>query len=530
MIKIGKSECIICEDNVSLYKDICPQCFIKSLDAKSKIYDIKPNNIYNFILDNQYQINRVSFDFVLAVRELKKKLINLFEKELEFNPVLNARCNLCNSIYSRSKTLKEKPHNLTCSKCKINRKCKSGSKYVFCSNCPLPGHMYQGNNVPCEKFKYIYDIYYSPFVQSILTSLSSENDEIQRILNNKFSEEKNIINIKKSDLRICPFTSYKTALAYEKKKIKNENDRLTTKYNKDTFEQVKCRSKPTTKIHCNDVTCGKHHSEHTKTNKVTGCGRKIHWSNWVKVLPDIYYSIEDVDVNSITKSLISKSLTTNLNIEPYICSICNQERKCLAIRCISCSFNKGYICGQCVIDKIYLKPDSLSITFFSETGKLFNFKKNSLNVFEGHVELENFNNGKKIYLRTYYSKKYGYSLRSDNEIKKSKKTCKFLGSFLKGGLKIPNDYNSVSNNVHKLVFNKNTDNMEFKFKKSKYVSPCIIEETKYHKKSDQLRKFNCIGDEHILEFHGLDKLYELIKGDHPPPKKITKIEENEKSA
>lgn len=381
--------CRICDDSDPIYNGICPECYLNGFSILPEIDGVGPDELFSNI--QRAGSENTDIEYYNNLILLKRMLLEKFSQELSYNSRLQSKCQ-CGKIYDRHLCFDQEPHTLICEDCG-----------PFCSNCYRDIHP----NVTCKQYQKMVKIYESDFVQNWMMRFAKE----KRASEHKESYNKNLSFLKQEVLKDCPYKYYDSAKFYEDSVFGSNNPKnLTTKYTKEEWHKVACQSEPMSKLHCNDVYCGKHHPERKKNTdgkNIHGCGRRIDWNYWVPV------KIEEELCNKITDSDITDVTHLNYCKSPYCCAICKEKtRKAYATcQCSKCQYYDEKICiscafsdGRTIIEKkiiIHWKKGFIEKDFILE----YNDKYDYYEGYVPHIYGYSINDVTKVYVyrHPYYS-------------------------------------------------------------------------------------------------------------------------------
>ena len=377
------SECIICEDEESFYKNICIKCYKMGFEVSSTVNTITIDEIYSYYVD----INEESIKDLFKLKELiefKRFILDKLSNAEKHNRRLEIKCH-CGEIYPRDLSYGEEPHTILCSNC--------GPR---CSNCIEDTHP----NITCKKRTEIQQFYNSGFIQSWLENLKSEGDEVKRILFNEKARNLDMSDIKIQDIRQCPYAEYETARKYENSPQFNLSSKLTDSHNEETWHKVACQADPTMKTACASVTCDNRHMLQ-KNKKTKCCGRSSNWDYWKKVIPKVLN--EKVTSTEIKKSDLRNVSCANYNVNSYTCNLCNKEKKLLSLTCLNskCDFFQKKKCIDCAIfHEHYHYKETITVHYRStlKDGDYEYVRYSPTDSFVGENPTNEFTKGNKAYI------------------------------------------------------------------------------------------------------------------------------------
>ena len=475
-IAMSDTLCFSCEHNEALYQNICPQCFEKSYIHQ--VTDINPFDILQYI--ETLNFKNFTHIRVKEIIDLQRFLIDRIKTQNNFNTIIESKCS-CGQINERQLMFKDNPHTVKCKKCKLQ----------FCSNCNLEVHTRKKKYLNCSEYKKIRDIYYGSISQSWLSAILNSKEEHQQVLKNIQNEQKSVTYVSNQDLRQCPYTDYDAAKKYEED-IVSKDRMLTTKYTKDTWYKVACKSDPVVKIDCDDMYCARHNPERLRQLEAQGikvmlnskgCGRHINWDYWKKVRPqfdsDIYTKFKKSNVVKCTEAI-------HENNEKRTCSCCDEESNSFFITCLNHTCKHAYqpICGQCItnfINKVGKKM--INIIYDDET--IFKLVQEHDGVYRGYAVSPE--TGDKVW-HVY--------INVDDMTLSSTANSWWFGYF-----------NNL--NMHDI---ENCNNITFEwidgYRRVVEKSRCIFEDLS--SKSLKLYDGLCLQKKHVLHYHGLDELQHTI--------------------
>ena len=470
--------CVICDDNIPFYKNICPLCFNISFLSNQPIDNIGTFEILSKI--HQHKDRFEDHETVRQITILERTCLTLLYKVSLYNEKIESKCK-CGYIYPRDLTFKYKEHTLMCGKCGL-----------FCSNCEEDCHTLKENYLSCIEYKKLKDIHKEGFGKVILQSINSDMKEFQRLKDLYEMENKSKAEIFNYDLRKCPYTEWDATrtfddyqLAFNRIEMK---DALSYKYSKKDWHKVACKSIPIVKTDCDDVYCVKHNPERaSKMVKVgknkKGCGRRVEWKFWIKanaVIDDKKW-FKDIQPSDVSHMITLPNIVDKGKLSD--CGFCEKNNGCFSIRCLrsSCSHKYMTICGQCIYKSIKrdIKP---TITITNNDFTISGTNINDLKIKGFYLNGVDVSNDVQI-----YENKQNIEIRKNNII---------YYYFPK------NIFAHLSKNVLKINVNKKNI---INFYGWSYISSTITYTYK-NTTLEKLSNFKCLKDNHIFEYIGLDEI------------------------
>jgi hypothetical protein len=522
--------CYICEEEKSLHKNVCPTCYMESIKYKTIIQNVTQYELYGIILQKEFEGN--DYFHLAQINVLKQYLSNIFKQNSMFNEKIHTKCN-CGLIHKKNFNFKNLPHGLVCKHCDN-----------FCSNCKHDTHTdYQqyvptSKNVTCDEFNKTYQTYHSTFVQKWISSIINNKREHDKIKIKIKNENASLQLLSKQDLRICPYTDYHYAKQFENNGGSRSYQHLTDTYTEENWHKVACQSDPVIKTDCDDMYCRQHNPEKVsamtrrginieKNNK--GCGRRINWVYWKKVTPKIDTNVHG---NTIIKNSDINQCTMSHSIQTeYICDICNNLRTCMSISCTysKCCNNRNQVCGICIADKLKILKkrahfNKTMITILNDDGATLNFQKNTEGKFVGNIYFDKHSkdhcnaymewddNLKHWYIRSLGNGdyiNYGHFENLHKNFQNDVNTIRTVTKFMWNVLKNPR-------NVESYGFYSNPYGIRsygirsYEARPNRTLSSVIIETIHTDEVYNNLQKYTCVQDKHVLYFHNYDSFFKRM--------------------
>ena len=107
--------CDICEEQKSIYKNVCPQCYISGFSYAKFVNKIAPYEVYKNIACLYSSNDIADLHFLKKIIELKRLLISIIGETINFDSKIETRCK-CGHILKRIISMKQTEHNLQCPK------------------------------------------------------------------------------------------------------------------------------------------------------------------------------------------------------------------------------------------------------------------------------------------------------------------------------------------------------------------------------------------------------------------------------
>ena len=523
--------CQICEENSIFYKDACLECHEKAIIHNTQINKVTNYELYGAILEKEYESN--DYIYLEKINTLKQWLSELFKQDAMYNKKIHVKCR-CSYVHKRDLKFKHLPHAMYCKYCKH-----------FCSNCKRDVHTdYKGivptsKNSTCEQYDKVYQNYNSVFIQQWLAGMNENEREYDKVKNLIINEQLSLKLLTTQDLRLCPYTDYKSARKFERSYKKYDYSSyseleygLTSQYNEDNWHEVACNSDPVSKTDCDDMYCSRHNPEKISTmvrygKKVgtnnKGCGRRIDWKYWIKVKPTVD---EKIYGNHVIKQSDIVKCTMSHNVQKeYLCDICNNYRTCMSATCTysQCSNRKKTICGICVANRqevlkekaelnttlITILHGNITFNFTKENGKYrgnIYFTKNSNDHCDAYLEWSSARGRWEI--RSVESENYityGYFSDLIKDFEKypdrNRNDIRFHWSAQKSSARRQRNHDYYD-------YDYNYNNYNYNHYNSRSAYAYVIIETHIDDTYKKLQNHECIKDKHVMYFNNIDSFKE----------------------
>ena len=455
-------DCPICCENKEYYEGVCINCYIQGFNLNMKINGVDPYEIRDYMINNG--------DSSETIETICAKLD--VEKDIQ-NNINFTRCK-CGTVHERPLKNIDIPQTIYCENCGY-----------FCSNCMEKSHFSDEVILSCDEYQNLIDFNNSSFVKEwkarLLKDIKLANEKANEVLE---EENKTIDLLNKEEVRICAYCTWFGARQYELMMIRNDSikkeDAWTNKYTAEEWDSAPCKCKseniPVTKLHCSDMICGIHNPERRlitdgKSNKC--CGRRIDWKYWTKYKP-VRYDSKLTNVG-VMRDLVKEGVSLK-----YDCGICKETKTILNVQCTdkNCKYYEQKICGECIMKNSNLKPLIPVMTMIETHGtETFTFtSKDGGKSFSG------------LYYDTYVTIQY------DTEMLMWTFVNKYKSKTIITGIYSPDIHIGFSSEVQ-LMYGKNII----------IEMICLVENDNPNRCSYELLNYNCIKDNHIVQFTGLNK-------------------------